>query len=56
MEATALSETRPDGGTGSATVADLLPLATARYGDAAAVRWKESFGWTAFFQVSPRRP
>ena len=44
MEATALSETRPDGGTGSATVADLLPLATARYGDAAAVRWKEPSG------------
>ncbi len=44
MEAATLSEAGTGGGTGSTTVADLLPLAAARYGDAPAVRWKEPSG------------
>ena len=43
-----MSETSADGGTGSATVADLLPLAAEKYADAPAVRWKEPSGtWTS---------
>ncbi len=39
-----MSEATNGGGTGSATVADLLPLAVAKYGDAPAMRWKEESG------------
>ena len=44
MEAATMSDATPGRGTGSSTVADLLPLAVARYGDAPAVRWKEPSG------------
>ncbi|HET6831041.1 MAG TPA: long-chain fatty acid--CoA ligase [Solirubrobacterales bacterium] len=48
MEAAALTGTAGSEGTGSRTVADLLPLSAARYGDAPAMRWKESTGtWTS---------
>jgi long-chain acyl-CoA synthetase len=44
MEAAALTEATAGAGTGSRTVADLLPLAAARYGETPAVRWKEPSG------------
>ena len=44
MEAAASTKPAVDRGTGSTTLADLLPLAAARYGDAPAVRWKEPSG------------
>jgi long-chain acyl-CoA synthetase len=44
MEAATLSGTAATSGTGSSTVADLLPLAAAEYGDSPAVRWKDPSG------------
>ncbi len=44
MESATLSEPGAGEGTGSSTVADLLPLAAERYGDAPAVMWKEPSG------------
>ena len=48
MEAAAMTAAATAGGTGSRTIADLLPLAAARYGETPAVRWKEpSGGWVS---------
>jgi long-chain acyl-CoA synthetase len=48
MEAAALTGQAADRGTGSTTLADLLPLAAERYGDTPAIRWKEpSGGWAS---------
>ena len=56
MEAATLSEAGAGEGTGSSTVADLLPLAAERYGDAPAVMWKEPGGeWVSDVQVWQRR-
>ena len=44
MEAATVSEATAGGGTGSKTVADLLPLSAKVYGERAAVRWKNDSG------------
>jgi len=48
VEAATSPGTAGDRGTGSATIADLLPLAAAKYGDAPAASWKQPSGeWTS---------
>ena len=44
MEAATVSEASARGGTGSKTVADLLPLSAKVYGEHPAVRWKDDSG------------
>ena len=44
MEAATVSEATAGGGTGSKTIADLLPLSAKVYGERPAIRWKDESG------------